>query len=301
MKILISGGSGLIGREISKQLINKGHQVAWLSRSPQKSPSHIQAFYWDPDLMEIDEEAIQFADAVINLAGASIAERWTPQYKNTILRSRVDGTRLLYNRFREDGKSLKAFISASAVGYYPNSEEEIFTEESAPGSDFLSLICQKWEQEAQNFEELNTRTVRLRIGIVLDPDEGALSQMAAPLKWGFGAPLGSGKQWMPWIHRNDLAAMFVYAIENESVTTGVYNAVGPKNLRNAELTKILARVLNKPLFLPPVPAFMLKLLLGEMAAIALASTKCSNAKICSTGFQYRFTSLESALKELYLR
>ncbi len=301
MKVLISGGSGLIGREISEQLLRKGHQVGWLSRSSIKENPQIQVFSWDPDRMEIDPAAIEFADAVINLAGASIAERWTPHYKNIILRSRVDGTRLLFNRFREDGKSLKAFVSASAVGYYPNSEDELFTEDSAPGSDFLSLICQKWEQEAQNFEELNIRTVRLRIGIVLDPEEGALSQMAAPLKWGFGAPLGNGKQWMPWIHRYDLAAMFVHALENESVSTGVYNAVGPKNLRNAELTTTLAKVLKKPLFLPPVPAFMLKLLLGEMAAIALASTKCSNSKICSTGFQYQFTSLESALKELYLR
>lgn len=301
MNVLISGGSGLIGREISQQLLKKGHQVAWLSRSPKNSPEAIRAFYWDPDLGEIDDEAISFADAIINLAGASIAKRWTPHYKNTILRSRVDGTRLLYEKVRKRQKALKAFVSASAVGYYPNSESKTFTEEAAPGNDFLSLICQKWEQEAQSFEELNIRTVRLRIGIVLDREEGALSQMALPLKWGLGAPLGTGKQWMPWIHREDLAAMFIHALESESVKSGVYNAVGPENHRNSELTSVLAKVLKRPLWLPPVPSFVLKIMLGEMAAIALASTKCSHQKITSTGFEYCFKELESALSDLYLR
>ncbi|MCR9153298.1 MAG: TIGR01777 family oxidoreductase [Bacteroidetes bacterium] len=300
MRILISGGSGLLGREITKQLLSKKHEVAWLSRNPNKCPKGVLGFSWDPDQMQIDKAAIDFADAIINLAGANIAKSWTPHYKNEILRSRVDGTRLLFNTVRERGKALNSFVSASAVGYYPNSEEKTFSEEDAPGNDFLSLICQKWEQEAQSFESLNIRTIRLRIGIVLDPKEGALAQMAAPLKFGLGAPLGNGGQWMPWIHRVDVAALFVSAVENSDFATGVYNAVGPENHRNKELTKILAKTLKRPLLLPPVPKFVLKIMLGEMSAIALASTKTSNEKVLRTGFQYQFKSLESALKDLYL-
>ncbi len=300
MKVLISGGSGLVGREISRILIDKGHQVGWLSRNPAGSPKDIQGFYWDPDKMEIDLEALNFADAIIHLAGANIAKRWTPHYKDLILRSRVDGTHLLFEKIRQHSIKIDSFISASAVGYYPNSFDALYTEESAPGDDYLSLICQKWEAEVEKFEALGIRSIRMRIGIVLDSNEGALAQMAAPLKWGFGAPLGTGNQWMPWIHRFDLASMFVHALENTEISSGVYNAVGPENLRNKDLTKTLAKVLNRPLFLPPVPEFVLKLYLGEMSAIALASTKCSNAKIVATGFEYRFSNLEAALKDLYL-
>lgn len=300
MKVLISGGSGLLGRAISTELIHLGHEVAWLSRKADKT-GKIKRFAWNPDLDQIDEDAIDFADAIINLAGASIAKPWSPHYKNEILRSRVDGTRLLYRACAKKDKRLLAFLSASASGYYPNDFEKTFTENDAPGSDFLSLVCQKWEQEAQHFETLGIRTVRLRIGIVLDPQEGALSKIAQPIKLGFGAPLGTGKQWMPWIHRNDLAGIFVHALLNESVETGVYNACGPNPLTNAELTKITAKVFKRPLWLPPIPAFVLKLILGEMAVTALGSNKCSAKKIQDHGYQFKYPQLEEALQDLYLK
>tara|TARA_B100001115_G_scaffold178531_1_gene168094 strand:+ start:1058 stop:1963 length:906 start_codon:yes stop_codon:yes gene_type:complete len=299
MNVLISGGSGLIGREITKLLLEKGHQVAWLSRSTRSEIASVQIFQWDPDLDQIDSEALAFADAIINLAGSNIAQRWTPHFKNTIIRSRVDGTRLLYNSVRKSSKKLQAFISASATGYYPNHPDKVYRETDAPGNDFLSLVCQKWEQEAQLFEDLKIRTVRLRIGIVLDSQEGALAKIAEPIKWGVGAPLGNGKQWMPWIHRHDLARIFVYALENEKLSTGVYNAVGPESVQNKALSKKVAQVLNRPFWLPPIPAGLLKLILGEMATITLASTRCSSEKIQNSGFEYQFPELEAALKDLY--
>lgn len=300
MRVLISGGSGLVGQEISKLLIEKGHEVAWLSRSPTKVPPNVKGFFWDPDKGEIDLASLHYAEGLINLAGASIAERWTPHYKNTILRSRVDGTRLLFDAVLKSAQKPKVLVSASAVGYYSNGVKHILREEDGPGSDFLSLICTKWEQEAINFEKLNIRTVRLRIGIVLDAKEGALAQMAAPAKWGFGAALGTGQQWMPWIHRTDMARMFIHALEDSAVKTGVYNASGPESVTNLELTRVLAKVIKRPLILPNVPAFALKLFLGEMAAIALADTKVSSAKIQGTVFKYKFSLLEAAVRDLYL-
>lgn len=288
----------MIGREISAQLLERGHEVAWLSRTARSGA--IPAFAWNPDQMEIDPKAIEFADAIINLAGASIAKPWSPEYKSEILRSRVDSIRLLHQESQKQGKALEAFISASAVGYYPNDLEQEYSEDHPAGTDYLSLICDKWEAAAQEFENTGTRTVRMRIGIVLDSQEGALAQMAAPMKWGFGAALGHGKQWMPWIHRADVARMFVFALENSSLESGAYNAVGPYSLTNKALTKSLASVLKRPLWLPNVPEFALKLMLGEMSAIALASTKCSSKKIEAAGFSYEFPQLETALKALYL-
>lgn len=300
MKVLISGGSGLLGRAISRQLSAKGHEVAWLSRKASKSGPYVR-YAWDPDLASIDSEAIDFADAIINLAGASIAKPWTPHYKNEILRSRVDGTRLLHDAARKKSKKLKAFISASASGYYPNDLKQVYTENDAPGSDFLSLVCQKWEQEAMRFEHHDIRTVRLRIGIVLDPQEGALSKIAQPIKFGLGAPLGSGKQWMPWIHREDLAGIFVHALTNDQVKTGVYNACGPQSATNREITKATAKVLKRPLWLPPVPEAVLRIILGEMASTALASTNCSAKKIKDSGYTFKYPKLEDALNDLYLK
>ncbi len=298
MIVLLSGGSGLVGTALSAQLQAQGHEVRWLSRSPGKNDLDIQEYAWNVESGKIDEAAFADLEAIINLAGAPISDRWTPQHKSAILRSRVDGTRLLFNTVQKLKTPLKAFISASAVGYYPNSFEQEFTEEDPPGSDFLSLVCQKWEQEAENFQELNIRTAILRVGIVLSEKGGALPKMAMPVKLGLGAPLASGKQWMPWVHLQDLAAMFVHALENEKIK-GVYNAVGPYNATNAELTSAIAKVLKRPLLLPKVPAFALKLLLGEMAETVLASNKASSAKIQKSGFRHEFQDLSQALTAIY--
>lgn len=301
MTVLISGGSGLVGEAITKILLSKKYTVRHLSRSASTRPDGVQVFAWNPDKGHIDEAAFNDLDYIINLAGASIAKRWTPEYKSEVLRSRVDGTRLLFNTTEKLGTPLKAFISASAVGYYPNSFEKTFTEEDAPGSDFLSLVCQKWEQEAVNFEQLGIKTFRLRIGIVLSTEGGALPQMALPIKFGVGAPLASGKQWMPWIHIDDLAGQFVHCIESPTMESGVYNAVGPKSVSNKELTSLIAKTLKRPLIIPTVPAFALKLMLGEMSETVLASNRCSSQKMEAAGFKYKFILLEAALQDLYAK
>lgn len=296
MKVLITGGTGLIGKAISQQLLEHGHEVVYLSRHPSSNELGIPEFHWNLERGEAAEEAFEDLQAIINLAGAPIAQRWTPQYKSEILRSRVDAIRLLFDQVQKYQLPLQAFISASAVGYYPHDLERKFQEDDAPGDDFLSLVCQKWEQEASLFEKLQIRTVKLRIGIVLAAEGGALPQMAAPVRYGAGAPLGNGQQWMPWIHKEDVAGMFVKALE-ESALQGVYNAVGPYNVTNKELTQAIARSLRKPLWLPPVPKWALKLLLGEMAETVLASNKASNERISATGFQYRYPQLDIALRD----
>ncbi len=298
MKVLISGGSGLIGKEISRQLLSKGYQVAHLSRRGTSSMKNIAAYAWDVDKATYDEQAFMWQpDYLINLAGAPIDNRWTPTYKSEILRSRVDGTRLLFQAVQKHMVPLKAFVSASAVGYYPHSYTANYTETSKPGNDFLSEVCVAWEREAEQFKALNIRTALCRVGIVLSDAGGALPQIAKPIRYGLGAPLARGTQWMPWIHLEDVARVFIEAMENPAAT-GPINAVGPYNITNETLTKACAHVLNKPLFLPNIPAFALKLLLGEMAETALSSNKVENTRLQTLGFNYRFSTLEAALQDL---
>lgn len=300
MKVLISGGSGLVGRAISAQLLAKSHQVAILSRSGNSSMPGVEAFAWSPSQASMDKAALEGVDAIINLAGSSIAQRWTQHGKQSILKSRIDATRTIAKALAENEHQVEIVINASAVGYYPNSLEAEYSEEAAAGDDFLSEVCQKWEEEAIKIEGLTERVIRMRIGIVLDTQEGALAKMAQPIRFGIGAPLGSGKQWMPWIHKDDLASQFLFVLENKSLESGAFNAVGPYSVSNEELTQALAKTLKRPLILPNVPEFALKLLLGEMAATALASTKAINHKFKEYGFEYRYNRLEEALHALYV-
>ncbi len=295
--VLISGGSGLIGTEITKQLLEKGYEVSHFSRSKKKD-TRINTFVWDVDKGTYDSEAFaKQPDYLINLAGAPINKRWTPEYKSEILQSRIDAIRLLFEGVHAQGYTPKAFVSTSAVGYYPSSLTDEYTEKSKPGNDFLSEVCIAWEREAKLFEKLDVRTAICRVGIVLASNSGALPAIVKPIKFGLGAPLASGEQWMPWIHVKDVAKAFIEAMENKDLK-GAVNAVGPYNVTNKQLTKAAADVLKKPLFLPKVPAFALKLALGEMAETALSSNKVLNKKLSSVGFNYQFEKLEDALKDL---
>jgi len=297
MKILITGGTGLIGQVISKDLLQQGDEVVYLSREPGQNSLGIKEFGWDPDKNKIDEDCWTGVDAVINLAGAPINKRWSPEYKSTILRSRVDSTRLLFNSVQNNNVALKAVVSASAVGYYPHSFEKLYDEDAKPGEDFLSMVCEKWEQEAMNFEELDIRTVRARIGIVLSMDGGALPQIVKPVKLGLGAPLASGEQWMPWIHIRDLSQAFIACLKDEKYS-GAVNIVGPSNATNDNFTREAAKVLGKPYFAPRVPKFALRLALGEMADTALKSTKVDNKELRQNNFNYKYPELEGALQDL---
>lgn len=291
--ILISGGSGLIGQKITQLLELKGYSVAWLSRSQQQQKS----FLWDVDKQTIDPEAVEWADAIIHLAGAGVAEkRWTGERKKLILDSRIRSTRLLYEAVDKTAEKPNAFISASAVGYYgSNTGTSLMEETQEPGSDFLAQVVVAWENETKKMEELHLRTVMLRIGIVLDATGGALGEMMKPP---IAAPLGNGDQWMSWIGIEDLARMFVFALEKTTLQ-GVFNAVSPNPATNQELTQAAAQTKGKRYVGIGVPGFVLRLVLGEMAAIVLGGNRVSSQKIQKAGFDFDFPDLIPALKHIY--
>jgi uncharacterized protein (TIGR01777 family) len=291
--ILITGGSGLIGQKITHLLEEKDYAVAWLSRSSKKRKS----FVWDINSQTIDPEAMEWADAVIHLAGAGVADqRWTAERKQEILQSRTKSTALLYQAIEKAEAKPTTFISASAVGYYGfNTGTKLVDETSPAGNDFLAQVVIAWENEVKKIESLHLRTVMLRIGIVLDADGGALAEMLKPP---VAAPLGSGDQWMSWIHIDDLARMFVYALEKTTLQ-GVYNAVGPNPSTNQQVTKEAADAKGKTYLGIGVPGFVLKLVLGEMAAMVLGGNRVSCQKIQKAGFQFEYFELSEALKDIF--
>jgi len=297
-KVLISGGTGSIGSLMADFLHRQGHEVGLLSRS-EKNDGTFKTYKWNIKDNYLDPEALESCDYIIHLAGAGIADKaWTAGRKKEIIESRVLSTDLLYNQVKKHKTPLKAFISASAVGYYGQvTSNKNFTEKDKSANDFVGKTCFLWEQAAEQFEDLGIRTVRLRIGVVLMEKGGALEKMVQPIRMGFGSPLGSGKQYIPWIHVDDLIGMFYKALTSDDMS-GAYNAVAPEPANNAEFTRILARVLNKKLWLPNVPAFVLKALLGDRASLVLKGSRVSSKKIESTGYTFKYTSLEPALKNL---
>lgn len=298
MNILISGGTGLVGKHLTKLLQQKGHEVAVLSRSKQ---TQIRAFLWDIPTQTIDKEALEWADAVVHLAGTSVAEKpWSKARKLDILESRTHSTRLLAKTIADlpTEKRPKIFVGASAIGYYGlDTGEALITEASPAGKDFLADVTVQWEAEALPIEKAGVRLSLWRIGVVLAREGGALPTIASPVGWGVGAPLGSGKQYMSWIHIQDMARMLAYAIENEQVV-GIYNACAPSPATNAELTKGIAKVLHRPTFLPAVPSFVLQIILGEMAQMVLGGNRVSCAKIQQAGFTFDFPELTATLQDL---
>lgn len=298
LTILISGGTGLVGKHLSQKLKEKGYRVAVLSRT-SKEDSNIPAFAWDIEKKQIDKEAIETANCIIHLAGAAIAEkRWTAQRKQLIIDSRVKSGQLIFDKVKENKNKLKIFISASAIGYYGAiTTDKIFTEADAPANDFLGETCKQWEGVADRFEELGIRTVKIRTGIVLSKQGGALEKMITTVKMGIGSPLGSGKQYMPWIHIDDLCGIYIKAIEDSQMKS-VYNAVAPDHKTNMDYVKILARLLKKPLWFPNVPSIAIKIIFGSMSAIILKGSRVSSEKIRAAGYNFLFPDLESALTDL---
>lgn len=295
-KVLISGGSGMVGTEITKILLEKGVEVRWLSTRKNAKAEGVKVFHWDPDQHYIEESALEGVDTVIHLAGASVAKRWTDEHKKAIMDSRMKGSQTLFRGIERMSSRPTSFISASAVGYYPSDDEKLYDEKADPANDFLGKVVQIWEEEVDRIEDLNVRVAKMRIGIVLEKSGGALGQMLPAFKLGVGSPLGNGRQWMPWIHVHDLARMFVHTAENTSMQ-GAFNAAAADQVRNKEFGRILAKVLGVPYFFPNVPGWALKLLLGEMAQIALMSTHVSVEKVKESGFTWKYTTLESALKD----
>jgi len=292
--ILITGGSGLIGKHLQKLLITKGFAVTILS-----SKRTSNSFYWNIDSGEIDREAIIQADHIIHLAGANIGEkRWTTKQKQLILDSRIKSAQLLFDSIKKGEHKPKTFISASAVGYYGAiTTEHIFTETDEPANDFLGSVCAEWEKAANKFEKLGIRVVKLRTGVVLTQQGGVLERITTPFKYGFGAAIGSGKQYFPWIHIDDLCEIYYKAIVDETMN-GAYNAVAPQYCTNKEFTAAVAQTLQKPLFFPAIPAFVLRMLFGKMADLLLKGSRISSSKIIDCQFYFQYSTLQQALSQL---
>lgn len=296
-KILITGASGLIGKKLTTTLLEKNYDVVHLGRGAKHGA--VKHYQWDVDRNYIEKGALDNVDVIIHLAGAGIAdEKWTEKRKREILESRTYSTRLIFNELKKGGHQVKTFISASAIGYYGfGDSEKLFTEDDAPGTDFLAYVVKKWEEEVDEIAALNIRVAKIRIGIVLSMQGGALAEIAKPVNNYVGAPLGTGDQYISWIHIDDLCAMFETAI-NDPRYIGAFNGVAHQPVTNRELTKAIAKVLQKPLIVPFVPAFALRIVFGEMANLILKGNKVSNEKIERLGFQFRYDTLDAALSNL---
>lgn len=298
--VLITGGSGLIGKRLTEMLLAKGYRVTHLSRKAGMK-GDVKVYAWDVNKKEIDPEAVRTADHIVHLAGANIGEgRWTKKRKKEIISSRIDTAHMLYEQLRSNDKKPGTFISGSAVGYYGMvTSDHIFTETDPASNDFLGYVCKLWEEATGPIAALKIRTVKLRFGVVLSPHGGALKKMAAPVKGYIGSPLGSGKQYVPWIHLDDVCRAIVLAIENDNMK-GAYNVASPQHATNAGLTKAIAKALHKPLILPAVPSFVLKLMFGEMAEMVLKGSRVSCERLVSEGFEFDHPSLDEALNDLFL-
>ncbi|HRO67815.1 MAG TPA: TIGR01777 family oxidoreductase [Pseudobdellovibrionaceae bacterium] len=298
MKILVTGATGMVGRELGKALVAAGHRVVIVSRdresAEKKSSFPCEVVEGDLTAAPVSSHFLDDVEGVIHLMGEPIAKgRWTDSKKKKLVQTRVRATRHLRQSL---GGRVKVVVSTSAVGFYGDRGEELLTEESAPGSDFLARLCVDWEREAKEFEKEGARVVCLRLGMVLSKTGGALAEMRPPAKAGVAGPLGDGRQWMGWIHIDDLVGLYVQALGLPEMT-GIYNAVAPDPVRNEDFMKCLTRLLHRPGFMR-TPAFLLKLLFGEKSTVLLASQKASGQKALATGFRFRFPSLEQALKNL---
>lgn len=299
-KILITGASGMIGKPLSSELSKRGYAVNALSRSKQASSSSIQYYKWDIANNEIDEAAFNGVSAIIHLAGENIGgSRWTKKQKHKIIISRTDSIKLIYKKLRTNSAhQVKTIISSGAVGFYGDRGNDLLTEQSEIGTGFLSEACLQWETAVLENNSNDFRTVILRSGLVLNKSQGALTQMAKLISLGLGSPLGSGKQWTSWIHLKDVISAFIFALENENVK-GIYNMAAPEFVNNETFTKTLAKELKKTLWLPNIPSFVLKGVLGEQSHLLLDSAKVSSEKLQHAGFIFEFPKLKKALQNIY--
>ncbi|MFI5395238.1 MAG: TIGR01777 family oxidoreductase [Candidatus Binatia bacterium] len=302
MKVVITGATGFIGRKLVRRLIAEGHEAVALTRNVEGARQALSIRCacqpWDPAAGP-DPAVIRGADAIVHLAGEGVADRrWTPARKQAIRDSRVAGTRALVGAIAALPSEARprALISASAIGYYGDRGDEQLDEQSQPGNDFLAEVCTAWEQEAFAAEKLGVRTVVVRIGVVLGKEGGALQKMLRPFRLGLGGRLGSGRQWMSWIHLDDLVRLFVSVI-GDGNATGAFNGVAPAPVTNVDFTVALGHALKRPAFLP-VPAFALRLTLGEMSAILLASQRALPRAATQRGFTFRYPDIRGALADL---
>ncbi len=301
MRVIIAGGTGLIGRALAADLVQDGHHVIVLSRTPERYtgrlPAGVQVERWDARSAEGWAHLADGADAIVNLAGENIAAgRWTPERKRRIRESRLNAGRAVVEAVQAASNRPRVVVQASAVGYYGPCGDEEVTENHPPGSDFLARVCVEWEASTAPVEELGVRRPILRTGIVLSTEGGALPRMLPPFKLGLGGRLGSGRQWFPWIHIRDEVRAIRFLVEREDAS-GPYNLTAPNPVTNAELTRALGRVLGRPALLP-VPALALKVLFGEMATVLLDGQRAVPRRLIEAGFTFEFAEVEAALRDL---
>lgn len=293
MRITITGATGLIGEALRRHLSAQGHELRCISRRPPPQPAW---YAWNPDSGAPPGESLEGSDAVIHLAGEPVAQRWHPGVKRRIRSSREQGTQALVKGLAALPRRPGVLVSASAIGYYGDRDNEALTEKARPGSGFLAEVCVAWERSAQLADALGVRVVCIRIGIVLAAKGGALAKMLPPFRMGLGGPIDGGLAWMSWIHVEDLARLFAWALENPGVH-GPVNAVSPGAVRNAEFTRVLASTLHRPAVFP-VPALALKLMYGEMASLVLGSQHVIPEVAVQSGFHFAWPELEPALRSL---
>jgi len=299
MKILITGATGLIGQEIVRLCHLRNIEVNYLTTNKLKleRKKNYKGFYWNPYKHEIDILCFKDVAAIIHLAGASVAKRWTESYKQEIINSRVEVSQFLFDSLKNEKHTIKQVISASAIGIYQDSLTKYYNEtETQFDNSFLSSVVQHWEDAVEDFNSLGINVAKVRIGLVLSNKGGALPPMIKPIKLGIGSVLGTGNQWQSWIHIDDLVNIFLYILENQ--LKGIYNAVAPNPVTNSEFTKAMASVLHKPLWLPSIPKNAMKLILGEMHALLFLSQRVSSKKIENLGFQFKYFHLQKALEDI---
>ena len=306
MNVLISGGTGLVGSRLAALLADTDHDVALLSRMSHHTPGRgagatpPRAFRWDPAAGTVDPAAVPWSDTIVNLAGANVGEgRWTDARKQELRASRIDSLALLHRELARSGHRVRAVVSASAVSLYGDTGDAVVTEATPPAThDFLAELTAEWERAVAPIAALGIRVVTPRIGVVLSAAGGALPAMAAPVKLGLGSALGSGRQYLPWIHIDDRCHLII-AMLTDAAWQGAYNAVAPHPVTNAAFTRALADVLHRPLLLPRVPAIALTLAMGEQSTMALTGTRASAATVIAQGFTFTYPELRTALQALY--
>jgi len=301
VRILITGGSGLIGEKLIRLLLEKGYEVSVLSRNPDniRNPA-IRVFHWDIEKNEIEQEALTDCDYIVHLAGANMGEqRWSNKRKQQILDSRIKTAGCLRENLEKQNHKIKTFISASAIGYYGAiTSHKIFDENSSYEKDFLGTTCHQWEQSADSFTDLGIRVVKIRTGVVLSPGGGVLSKLNFPVRMGLGAAIGTGKQYLPWIHLDDLCKIYQRAIENSNMK-GAYNAVAPEHITNQELISRISKTLKRPFWLPNIPSFFFKMLFGELSGMLLNGSRVSSDKLVAVGYKFNFPTIDKALRDIY--
>ncbi|MFQ3575031.1 MAG: TIGR01777 family oxidoreductase [Cytophagales bacterium] len=293
--VLITGAGGMLAQKVSNQLKAKGYQVRFLSRNPKSN----EQFKWDIEKAYIDEKAFDNLTHIVHLAGASVGEKkWTKPRKKEIIDSRVETAKLLNKYVLEKGLNLEAFISASGISFYGKDTKDLIVDENSPkGDGFLADVVELWEKAADDFSKHSKRVVKLRFGVILDKNSGMIQKLAPLFNLGLGSAVGSGKQFLPWVHAEDACNSVFFAIENEELN-GVFNIVAEEAITNQEFSRAFAKSMKKPFFLPPVPGFVLKITLGEMAEMVLGGNRVSNLKSLQNGFTYEFDNIKKALNHI---